>query len=62
MTFDMSQPIAFSLEEASLARAAEWQQLIQELMTETDTLIASMRDGDEVPVKTMRGDYFVVDC
>lgn len=52
MTFDMSQPIAFTLEEASLARAAEWQQLIQELMTETDTfLIASMRDGDEIPVK-----------
>ncbi len=52
MTFDMSQPIAFSLEEASLARAAEWQQLIQDLMVETDTfLIASMRDGDEVPVK-----------
>ncbi|MGL5887657.1 MAG: GNAT family N-acetyltransferase [Leuconostoc suionicum] len=52
MTFDMSQPIAFSLEEASLVRAAEWQQLIQELMAETDTfLIASMRDGDEIPVK-----------
>lgn len=52
MTFDMNQPIAFSLEEASLARAAEWQQLIQDLMVETDTfLIASMRDGDEISVK-----------
>ncbi|GMA70412.1 N-acetyltransferase [Leuconostoc litchii] len=43
--FDMNQPITFSLEEASLSKAVEWQQLIQQLMRETDTfLIASMRD------------------
>lgn len=50
MTFDLTQPISFELAEASLARAAEWQALIQELMTETDTfLVTSVRDGDVVP-------------
>ncbi|MGO2517257.1 MAG: GNAT family N-acetyltransferase, partial [Leuconostoc falkenbergense] len=50
MNFDMSQPIAFSLEVAGLENAAQWQALIQQLMTETDTfLIASMRDGEVVP-------------
>ena len=50
MNFDMSQPIAFSLEVAGLENVAQWQALIQQLMTETDTfLIASMRDGEVVP-------------
>lgn len=50
MNFDMSQSIAFSLEVAGLENAAQWQALIQQLMTETDTfLIASMRDGEVVP-------------
>lgn len=50
MTFDMTKPITFSLEEASLNRAQGWQSLIQALMTETDTfLVASVRDGKVVP-------------
>lgn len=50
MTFDLTKPITFELEEASLARAKEWQYLIQVLMSETDTfLVASTRDGDVIP-------------
>lgn len=50
MTFDLTQPIAFELAEASLERAAEWQALIHQLMTETDTfLVTSVRDGDVIP-------------
>lgn len=50
MTFDLTQPIAFELAEASLERAAEWQALIHQFMTETDTfLVTSVRDGNVIP-------------
>lgn len=49
MTFDMTQPITFELTTAQLDRALEWQALIQQLMTETDTfLVTSVRDGEVV--------------
>lgn len=61
MTFDLTQPIAFELAEASLERAAEWQALIHQLMTETDTfLVTSVRDGDEIPRSQWRAGHYVV--
>ena len=46
MTFDMTQPITFEVEVANLALAPQWQALIQQLMSETDTfMIGGIRDG-----------------
>ena len=50
MTFDMTQPITFEVEVANLALAPQWQALIQQLMSETDTfMIGGIRDGYSRP-------------
>ena len=50
MTFDMTQPITFEVEVANLVLAPQWQALIQQLMSETDTfMIGGIRDGYSRP-------------